>query len=90
MGFDDGNKGDIIGIDKGGKSYFHAIENIYYVNCLKHNLLSISQMCNRGNHILFTSTVCIITSLNSRNLVLKGKRHKNFTKMILSLLLKMN
>lgn len=49
---------------------------MYFVNGLKHNLLSMSQMCNEGNQIEFTSGACNLTKLKSGGLILKG-RHKN-------------
>lgn len=63
-----------------GRSMSHAIENVYYVKGLKHNLLNISQMCDKGNNVLFTSADCKVTSTTSRNLVLREVRHKNVYK----------
>ena len=47
--FGDNKKGEIIGIGNVGKSLTHSIENVMLVNGLKHNLLSISQLCDKGN-----------------------------------------
>lgn len=49
------NKGKIVEIDKFKNSQSHAIENVYYVQELKHNLLSIFEMCDKQNNVLFTS-----------------------------------
>ena len=40
--FGDNMKGEIMAKGKVGKSSFHAIDNIFLVDNLKHNLLSIS------------------------------------------------
>ncbi|GKB45632.1 ribonuclease H-like domain-containing protein, partial [Tanacetum coccineum] len=37
-------------------------EDVYFVKELKFNLLSVSQMCNKGNSVLFTYTVCVVLS----------------------------
>lgn len=75
-GFEYGKKGDIISIGKVRKSHSHGIKNIYYNKGLKHNLLSVSQMYDKGNHILFTSTNYMVTNGNSGNWFSKAKRHK--------------
>lgn len=53
---------------------------MYYVLGLKHNLLSMSQMCNKGNNVVFTSTKRLVTNSKTKNLALKGKRYKNVYK----------
>ncbi|XP_016458822.2 uncharacterized protein LOC107782451 [Nicotiana tabacum] len=49
ISFGDGKKGYILGIGRIGKPHSHSIENVYYVNGLKYSLLSISQICDKGN-----------------------------------------
>ncbi|GJY46978.1 putative ribonuclease H-like domain-containing protein [Tanacetum coccineum] len=39
-------------------------EDVYFVNELKFNLFSVSQMCDKKNYILFTDTECLVLSLN--------------------------
>ncbi|GKB36273.1 ribonuclease H-like domain-containing protein [Tanacetum coccineum] len=39
-------------------------EDVYFVNELKFNLFSVSQMCDRKNYVLFTDTECLVLSLN--------------------------
>lgn len=65
VAFGNGKTGEIIGIRKVGKSVSQAIQNVYYVLGLKHNLLSISQMCDKRDNMLFTSADCTVT--NSKN-----------------------
>ncbi|GKC71078.1 ribonuclease H-like domain-containing protein [Tanacetum coccineum] len=38
--------------------------DVYFVNELKFNLFSISQMCDKKNYVLFTNTECVVLSLN--------------------------
>lgn len=45
----DKGKCKILGIDKVGKDSSIAIDNIYLVDGLKFNLLSVSQLCDRGS-----------------------------------------
>lgn len=90
MVFGNGNKGDIIDIDKVDKSDSYIIKNLHNVRCLKHNLLSVSQICDKENRVQFTSGNCMITNKIFGNLVLKGKCTKIFTKLMSCLHLKMN
>jgi len=46
--------GKITSVVKIGKSHSHSIDNVYLVDGLKHNLLSVSQLCDRGNHVMFS------------------------------------
>jgi len=46
----------------------------------------VSQLCDRGNHIGFSSDQCLITNIKSSDVVLREKRHNNVYKAcILSL-----
>jgi hypothetical protein len=47
---------------------------VLFVDGLKHSLLSVSQVCDRGCEVVFTSK---IKSVNSRQLVAKGIRIEN-------------
>ncbi|XP_070025485.1 uncharacterized protein [Nicotiana sylvestris] len=60
-----GNKENryILGVGKVRKSLTHYIENVYYVNGLKYNLLSVSQICDKGNKVEFLSKICTVTDL---------------------------
>ena len=46
--FRDNNKGIIMGEGNIGNQYKTQIKNVLYVNELKHNLLIISQLCDKG------------------------------------------
>lgn len=58
--YDDNNKGQILGSAKVGKTHSTSIENLLLVKCHKHNLLSISQIFDKGNKVIFDSSCCII------------------------------
>ena len=48
--------------------------NVMYVNGLKHNLLSVSQMSNQGNEFVFTSKESVVRELDTGKTVIKGTR----------------
>ena len=75
--FGDNMKGEIIAKGKVGRSSSHAIDNVFLVENLKHNLLSISQFCNKGNSVNFTSKKCIISRSDTGDTVLQGIRKGN-------------
>ncbi|XP_070013966.1 uncharacterized protein [Nicotiana sylvestris] len=77
VSFGNGIKGYILGVGKVGKSLTHYIENVYYVNGLKNNLLSVSQICDKGNKVEFLSKICTITDPVTGEVVLMTKRYKN-------------
>ena len=46
----------------------------------------MSQLCDRGNHVEFSSDQCFIINVNSGSVVLREKRHNNVYKVcVLSL-----
>jgi len=57
VALDNGKSGTIVGIGKIGESLSHSIESIYLVDCLKHNLLSVSQLCDKDNLVVFSPTL---------------------------------
>ena len=70
--FGDKSMGKIIGIGKVGKDPSNFIDNVYLVDGLKFNLLSISQLCDKGNVVSFDSTHCIVQNKESRKVNLYG------------------
>ena len=54
-----------------------VIDNISLVDGLKHNLLSISQFCDKGYDVLFRKEKCLITNRKDEKLALKGVRNRN-------------
>ncbi|XP_021747562.1 uncharacterized protein LOC110713418 [Chenopodium quinoa] len=75
--FGDNKKGKIIGKGKIGRSKSHSIDNVFLVEGLMHNLLSISQFCDKGNSVSFTSDSCNIIKKKSGKVVLEGTRRGN-------------
>ena len=51
-----------------------TIENVLYVEGLKHSLLSISQLCDKGYKVNFGSKGCTISSNSSSKVLFTGKR----------------
>jgi len=58
--YGDNNKGKIIGVGKIGTSSSTPIENVLLVKGLKHSLLSVSQLCDKGYKVSFDSEKCVI------------------------------
>ena len=52
-------------------------QDVLFVDGLKHNLLSVSQMCDKGCEVLFTNKDCKIKNVSSGKLVAKGVRTEN-------------
>ena len=52
-------------------------ENFLLVDNMKHNLLSVSQMCDQGHELIFNSRGCKIRKQGSRKLVATATRTPN-------------
>ena len=53
--FGDNSKGEVIGLGKIALTHDNSITNIYLVETLGYNLLSVSQLCGMGYNCLFTN-----------------------------------
>ena len=53
------------------------IKYVLLVDGLKHNLLSISKLCNKGYKITFEPDLCLIAYSKTNETVLVGKRVNN-------------
>ena len=51
--FSDNSNGKIIGVGSISKNPSTIIENVLLVEGLKHNFLSISQLCDKGYRVIF-------------------------------------
>ena len=62
-----GDKGkcDIIGIGKICYDSSNFIDDVYLVDGLKYNLLSISQICDKGNKVMFDSEKCEVQDIKT-------------------------
>ena len=66
--FEDNAKERIIGQGNIGNDTFSLIESVLLVDDLKHSLLSISQLCDKGFKVIFEAFHCIIKdSQNKKN-----------------------
>ncbi len=75
--YGDNGKGFIIGKDKIYITPSIFIENVLLVNGMKHNLLSISQFCDKGLKVTFEASACIIINPKNNSIVLIGQRQRN-------------
>ena len=74
VSYGDGNIGKTLGygnINLGNV----IIQSVALVSGLKHNLLSIRQICDRGYHVDFFEEHCEVISKSTGKVVLKGYRH---------------
>ncbi|KAL8110097.1 hypothetical protein AgCh_025993 [Apium graveolens] len=74
--FEDDSKGYTVGYGLISKDNV-IIEEVTLVDGLKHNLLSISQLCDKGNSVTFNSEACVVTNKRSNTVVLTGVRKGN-------------
>ena len=51
--------------------------NVMYVDNLKHNLLSVSQMCDQRNEVVFQSNRCVVHEIDTEASSIKGTRNPN-------------
>jgi len=75
--YGDNNRGRILGVGDIGSGNKVIIKDVLLVEGLKHSLLSISQLCDRGYRITFEPVQCIIADSESTETVLVGKRVSN-------------
>ena len=53
------------------------LENVLLVEGLKHNLISISQLCDKGYKVCFYANSCEVSCLESNEIKLIGNRVGN-------------
>ncbi|RVW82159.1 Retrovirus-related Pol polyprotein from transposon TNT 1-94 [Vitis vinifera] len=75
--FGDNSKGRIIGQGNIGNDTSSLIESVLLVDGLKHNLLSISQLCDKGFKVLFEASHCIIKDIQNDKIIFMGHRCDN-------------
>ena len=75
--YGDNNKGRILGVGKIGTNSSSSIENVLLVEGLKHNLLSVSQLCDRDYLVSFDSHKCVIENELDKNIKHIGYRTNN-------------
>ena len=72
--FGDNSRFKIEGISSIGNSSHIYISDVYYVNDLKHNLLSIFQLCDKGYSISFNEHECNVVDKNTKSKIFTGKK----------------
>lgn len=77
INYGENNKGQILGIGKVGAPPFTSIEDVLYVEGLKHNLPSISRLCDKGFKINFIKNECLIEDEATHEVKIKAKRINN-------------
>jgi len=75
--YGDNNKGKILCKGTIGNEDSLLIHDVLYVEGLKHNLLNISQLCDRGYQVTFRTNSCEIRLPNSKDVLLIGKSSNN-------------
>lgn len=71
------NKGKILGTSDIDGVETLEIKDVLIVEGLKHNLVRISQICDKGLKMIFESYYCIIHYKDSKEVSTKGKRYNN-------------
>ena len=73
----DKKKCDIIGIGKVGTSSKNSISDVYLDEGLKFNLLSVSQLCDKGHKVVFDKDKCVVQDEESGKCILTAPRPDN-------------
>ena len=63
--FENGKSRTIVGVGKIRESLSHSIDNVYLVDDLQHNLLSVSQLCDKDNLAVFSPKRCLVVYINT-------------------------
>lgn len=69
------SKGNIIGVGNVGKNYCTTIENVCLVDNLKHNLFSISQLCDKSSKVIFDKSKWVIENASGETLFVCASSH---------------
>ena len=75
--FGDNSKGQIKGIGYTRNKSSTYIENVLLVKSLKHNLLSISQLCDIGHKVIFECMSCQVIDVKTNKLIFNGHHQGN-------------
>lgn len=77
VSYGDNDKGKILGFGTIGNSPSLMIEEVFLVDALKHNFLSISQLCYKGNNVTFDSSRCWVIKFKSNETLFTSSRSRN-------------
>jgi hypothetical protein len=70
--FGDGNHGKVKGLGKIAITTEHSISNVFLVESLGYNLLSVSQLCHMGYNCLFTNINVYVFRISDCSLAFKN------------------
>jgi hypothetical protein len=70
--FGDGNQGKVKGLGKIAITSVHYISNVFLVELLGYNLLSVNKLCNMGYNCLFTNIDVYVFRRSDGSLAFKG------------------
>jgi hypothetical protein len=70
--FGDGNQGKVKGLGKIAITNEHSISNVFLVESLGYNLLSVSQLCHMSYNCLFTKVDAFVFRRSDGSLAFKG------------------
>jgi hypothetical protein len=70
--FGDGNQGLVKGLGKIAISPDHSISNVFLIDSLDYNLLSVSQLCKMGYNCLFTDIGVTVFRRSGDSVAFKG------------------
>jgi hypothetical protein len=70
--FGDGNHGKVKGLGKIAITTEHSISNVFLVEALGYNLLSVSQLCHMGYICLFTNIDVSVFRRSDGSLAFRG------------------
>ena len=71
--YGDNGHGDVIGMGKIAISTSNSIEDVYHVKDLGYNLLSVSQLCEKGYNCLFTNEGVTVSRRVDSSIVFTGQ-----------------
>jgi len=80
VNFGGNQSGKIIGVGTIGNSSI-SINNVWLIDGLENNLLSISQFFDNGYDVMFGKTNCTVVNKDENSIVFKGKRIENVYKI---------
>jgi hypothetical protein len=71
--YGDNGQGDVVGLGKIVISTTNSIYDFYHVQGLGYNLLSVSQLCEKGYNCLFTIECVIVSRREDSSIVFTGQ-----------------
>jgi len=77
MTYGDNNRGRILGRGDVGSHDSTIIKDVLLVDRLKHDLISISQLCGEAYEVTFKPDLCLISNASTCQTLLIGKRVNN-------------